>query len=101
MTLSFAGCFVSLFLLGPSWLLGLPNSIYVLVAGQALLGGSLAFVFIPILPEMIDALYAARQLKEGENERIDSIIADKAAGLYGSFYSIGMIMSPILGSIVF
>ena len=29
------------------------------------------------------------------------MISDKAAGLYGSFYSIGMIISPILGSIVY
>jgi MFS family permease len=40
-------------------------------------------------------------LKEGDDERIDGIISDKAAGLYGSFFSIGMIISPILGSLVF
>jgi hypothetical protein len=50
---------------------------------------------------MIDAVYISRGLKEGENEHIDSIISDKAAGLYGSFYSIGMIASPICGSLVY
>lgn len=101
MVLSFGGCTLSLFLLGPSSLLHIPNTLPFLLAGQALLGGSLGFVYIPILPEIIDSLYAANNLKEGEDDRIDSVIADKAAGLYGSFYSIGMILSPIMGSLIY
>lgn len=64
-------------------------------------GGALGFVFIPILPEMIDSIYVGQNLVEGDDERIDGIISDKAAGLYGSFYSIGMIISPILGSMIY
>ncbi len=64
-------------------------------------GGALGFVFIPILPEMIDSIYVKQKLVEGEDERIDGIISDKAAGLYGSFYSIGMIISPLLGSVIY
>lgn len=101
MTISFFCCVVGLFLLGPSWLLGLPNSVYILLGGQALLGAGMGFVFIPILPEMLDALYAAKGITEGENERMDMIIADKAAGLYGAFYSVGMILSPIIGSLAY
>jgi len=40
-------------------------------------------------------------LEEGEDERMDGIISDKAAGLYGSFYSTGMIVSPILGQAIY
>ncbi len=40
-------------------------------------------------------------MTEGEDDHIDSVISDKAAGLYGSFYSIGMIVSPIFGSLVY
>ena len=29
------------------------------------------------------------------------MISDKSAGLYGSFYSIGMIISPIMGSLIY
>ena len=29
------------------------------------------------------------------------MISDKSAGLYGSFYSIGMIIAPILGSLIY
>ena len=61
----------------------------------------MGFVFIPILPEMLDALYAAKGITEGENERTDMIIADKAAGLYGAFYSVGMILSPIIGGLAY
>jgi MFS family permease len=101
MTVSFTICILALLLLGPSRILGLPNSVYILIGGQALLGIGMGFVFIPIMPEMIDALYAAKGMQEGEDEHIDSIVADKAAGLYGTFYSTGMIVSPILGSLIF
>lgn len=32
---------------------------------------------------------------------MDGVISDKSAGLYGSFYSIGMIISPIMGSLIY
>lgn len=32
---------------------------------------------------------------------MDGIISDKAAGLYGSFYSTGMIIAPLLGALVY
>jgi MFS family permease len=101
MALSYTICILALLLLGPSRILGLPNSVYILIGGQALLGIGMGFVFIPIMPEMIDALYAAKGIQEGEDERVDSIVADKAAGLYGLFYSTGMMIAPILGSFIF
>ena len=58
-------------------------------------------MFIPILPELIDSLYISRDIKQGDDERVDAVISDKAAGLYGSFYSIGMIISPIFGSLIY
>jgi MFS family permease len=98
---SFAGCAVSLIISGPSYYLGLPNKLWIMCIGLAMQGAFLGLVFIPILPEMIEAIYASKGLTEGEDERTDGVISDKAAGLYGSFYSIGMIISPILGSLVF
>ena len=86
---------------GPSYLLGMPNKLWILCIGQALQGAFLGLIFIPIMPEMIEALYASRKLKEGEDERMDGLISDKSAGLYGSFYSIGMIISPIMGSLIY
>ena len=101
MTISFLGCGFSLLLLGPSYILHLPNQLWILVVGQALLGISLGFVFIPVLPEMIDSIYISQRLREGDDEWMDGVISDKAAGLYGSFYSIGMIVAPISGSAVY
>jgi MFS family permease len=98
---SFGGCALAMLLTGPSYLLGMPNKLWILCIGQALQGAFLGLIFIPIMPEMIEALYASRKLKEGEDERTDGVISDKSAGLYGSFYSIGMIISPIMGSLIY
>jgi MFS family permease len=100
-SVSFVGCIISLILMGPSYYLGLPNQLWILIVGMGLQGASLGFIFIPILPEMIECLYDKHRLIEGQDERIDAVISDKAAGLYGSFYSIGMIISPLLGSAIF
>jgi MFS family permease len=55
--LSFGGCILSLILMGPSYYLGLPNETWILILGMGLQGASLGFVFIPILPEIIEAFY--------------------------------------------
>jgi MFS family permease len=99
--LCLAGCSISLIVMGPSYYLGLPNELWILIVGLALEGAFLGFIFIPILPEMIECLYDKHKLVEGRDERIDAMISDKAAGLYGSFYSIGMIISPLLGSLIY
>lgn len=99
--LSFTGCTISLFIMGPSNLLGLPNDLWIFILGYALSGASLGLVFIPILPEVIDSIYIKKGLIEGEDEYLDGVISDKAAGLYGSFYSTGMILSPLFGSFVY
>jgi hypothetical protein len=53
------------------------------------------FFFIPSLPEVIDAV----RIKEGFTEE-NEILNDKVSGLYGSFYSFGAIIAPILGGIL-
>lgn len=100
-SLSFASCALAIFITGPSYLIGLPNYLWIMLVGQALQGAGLGFVFIPVLPEMIDSIYIGQGLREGDDDRIDSLICDMAAGLYASFYSIGMIIAPILGSMVY
>ena len=99
--LSFTGCTISLFIMGPSKLLGFPNDLWIFLLGYAMSGASLGLVFIPILPEVIDSIYIKQGIKEGQDEHMDAVISDKAAGLYGSFYSIGMIIAPLLGSFVY
>jgi len=51
----------SLFILGPSELLHLPDSLFLMGGGQALLGIFSVFLYVPSLPEMLEStkpLYA-------------------------------------------
>jgi hypothetical protein len=42
-----------------------------------------------LLPEIIESIYVHENIVEGEDEYIDAVINDKAAGLYGTFYALG------------
>ena len=97
---SFVIMTVALFLFGPSNLLGLPNSNAIFLTGYALLGVAQGFLFLPIIPEVLDSIYIKRGIQEGSNEYIDGKISDKAAGLFGCSVSIGLILAPILGSFI-
>jgi len=57
---------VSLFLLGPSKLLQLPNNIETIFIGLALLGVSKAALNIPVVPEMIDSISTERASGNGK-----------------------------------
>ncbi len=91
---------VALFMFGPSSLLRLPDNLGIFLTGYALLGVAQGFLFIPILPEVIDSVYLKQKIVEGEDEYTDGIISDKAAGLYGSFLASGLIIAPLLGSFI-
>ena len=91
----------SLILMGPSQLLYIPKQVWIFYIGFGLNGIAQGFLFIPIIPEVIDSIYHKNGIIEGEDEYIDGIISDKAAGLYGSFYSLGIIIAPLLGSLVY
>jgi MFS family permease len=69
--------------------------------GYAINGISQGFIFIPILPEVLEAVYQKQELIEGEDEVVDGIVNDKAAALYGLFYALGAISAPLLGSFVY
>ncbi len=58
-------------------------------------------LFTPLLPEVIDAVYEKTGNVEGEDENLDAVISDKASGLYFAFFSLGTIVAPPVGSIVY
>lgn len=58
-------------------------------------------MFIPAIPDALDALYLSRDIKEGEDEYVDGIISDKAAALYGAGLSSGLIIAPLFGSSIY
>jgi MFS family permease len=92
---------VSNFLMGPSKLLFLPPELWIFFVGYAINGISQGFIFIPILPEVLEAIYQKEKIVEGDDDVLDGIINDKAAALYGLFYAIGAISAPLLGSLVY
>jgi hypothetical protein len=85
-------CSLSLLLTGPSkMILGLEPKLGLTLAGTGALGFSVAFLFVPLLPEII----ASVAEKEGlENS---PFLADKASGIYNSAYGIGNCLAPIIG----
>jgi hypothetical protein len=52
---SFVSLALGLFLMGPSQILGLPNYIWLFLVGLGLTDAAQGFLFIPILPEIIEA----------------------------------------------
>jgi MFS family permease len=99
MFLAFISVTISLLMMGPTG--SFPDELWLLYVGTGLIGFSSGFIFIPILPESIEAVYIKRNLVEGDNEDIDNIINDKTSALYGLFYAIGAIISPYIGSVVY
>ena len=64
------------------------------MSGVGALGFSVAFLFVPLLPEII----AAVSEKEGlENS---PFLSDKASGIYNCAYGIGNCLAPIIGGAI-
>jgi hypothetical protein len=85
---------------GPSELLFLPDLVPIVLTGFAVNGIAQGFIFIPLLPDALEGVFIKEGIIEGENEQLDMLIADYGSGLYGTFFSIGQILAPILGGII-
>jgi MFS family permease len=79
----------------------LPDTNNLVLTGLALSGVAQGFIFIPLLPDAIEAVYIKEKLVEGHNDYQDQLINDMASGLYGTFFSTGQILSPILGGALY
>jgi len=89
--MAFLFCSFSLFLFGPSPTFGIKPSLAWTLTGIGFLGFSVAFLFVPLLPEII----AAVAEKEGlENS---PFLSDKASGIYNGAYGVGNCLAPIIG----
>lgn len=89
---SFVMSFCALIMFGPSEVLGFPQSITIMIIGNASLGLAVSFVFVPLLSEIIDAV----KEKEGMIEDSEDL-NDLSSGLFNSSYAIGCLLAPILG----
>jgi hypothetical protein len=72
-----------------------------MLIGFALNGIAQGFIFIPLLPDALEAVFIKEDILEGENESMDQLISDYGSGLYGTFFSTGQILAPIVGSAIF
>jgi MFS family permease len=92
----------SMILQGPSKLFGITNTgLAIVLVGFALNGVAQGFIFIPLLPDALEAVFIKEKIVEGENDQLDQIISDYGSGLYGTFFSTGQILAPIVGSAIY
>ena len=94
--LGFAGCN---FLLGPSQFFQFPSDNYwFTVSAFPALGIFQVFVFIPIIPEMLERLQVDLNVVEGQDANIDNALNDKVNDAYGLIYALSNFVSPLIGS---
>lgn len=75
-------------------ILGIKPHLAWTLVGTGALGFSVAFLFVPLLPEII----ASVAEKEGlENS---PFLSDKASGIYNSAYGVGNCLAPIIGGAI-
>jgi MFS family permease len=72
-----------------------------MLVGFAINGIAQGFIFIPLLPDALEAVFIKEDIIEGHNEALDQLISDYGSGLYGTFFSTGQILAPIVGSAIF
>ena len=68
---------------GPSLILKMPDKLWLIVLGQALSGIFVAFMIIPVLPEMITS--ANKRFKGEQKQRVNTL----ASGLFNSSLGVG------------
>jgi MFS family permease len=87
--------FFSLLLYGPSQFLGFPQSLTLMIIGNALLGFAVSFIFVPLLGEIIEAVKEKEGITE-DNEQV----SDLASGVFNTSYAIGCLIAPIMGGLL-
>ena len=62
-----------------------------MLLGMLCLGFSISLIFVPLLPEIIDAA-------EEKEDVVDNMeLNDKASSIFNTAYALGCLISPILG----
>lgn len=55
------------------------------------------FVFIPIIPEMLERVTVELNAVEGQDPELDGAIYDKVNDAYGFVYALAMFVGPLVG----
>ena len=93
------------FLLGPSNMLGFADmssnaGLAFVIAAFPMMGIFQYFIFIPVIPEMLERVQGDFNIVEGEDEELDNAINDKVNDAYGFMYAFSSFVSPLIGSIL-
>ena len=77
---------------GPSKLFDFPDSIWIMILGQALRGLVDPFILEPCLPEMIESVLPLYP------DNCEQQINDLSSGMFNMFLGIGQIAGPLFGA---
>lgn len=77
-------------------MLNIPALIPIMFGGLFLDGFFAAFVFVCVIPAVIEEINLTRKNENGNNKDDDQI-NDKASGLYNVAYALGGAISPVMG----
>ena len=82
---------IAFIFVGPSELLGLPESLILMGIGQGLVGVFTAFMMIPGLPEMVESTIP---LYPGQARDVNNL----SSGIYNAFLGFGQVIAPAYGA---
>ena len=88
-------------LIGPSKFLNLPPNFWFICAAFPLLGAFNYFAFIPLIPEMLEAMQKKLGVVEGKDLEVDEKINDLVNDIYGFTYAFGNFVWPPLGAFLY
>ena len=88
-------------LMGPSYLLELPEKLYLILIGLSVLGFIQPMCFLTVLPEVVDALFVEYKIIEGSAKETEGLLHDNIAALYNLWYSTASLFSPVLGGFLY
>jgi Ca2+/H+ antiporter len=74
---------IAYLLQGPSSILHLPNSLFILINSQVFVGFVIPFIVVPNLPEMMESV------KQEFPAEMETEVNDKASSVFTQFYGIG------------
>lgn len=92
---------VSNLLLGPSQLLNLPDSTWLIIGSQPLFGLFQVFIFIPLLGEIIERLQVDLEICEGEDEELDLKLNDTVNEVWYLLYALSTFFAPNVGTYMY
>ena len=87
--------------MGPSKILGLPDSIYLIIFGMSLQAFFAPICFIQCLPEAMETVQAKYKIVDNFCPEVDGFLSDTLSSMYTLFYSLASLLGPIIGGALY